>query len=88
MMFKNIESKIKLRDLYEKDKERLLEKCNRKIIEIDKNIDLLDIDDSLERKYMLGMYAKENFRKCKDMSIEDAFLYADNLFKEEDGKDV
>jgi len=83
-MFNEIQGQLCFRGLYEERKDRLTEQYNDDMSAIDTAIEALNIDEVMERKYNLAVYAKSEFRKCKDMTLEEAYKYADHLMAKED----
>jgi len=79
-----ISNKLNKRDAYENRKLEIMTKCQKELDAIDKNIKLLDIDIVTERAYNTAMYAIENFDRCKDMSVVEAYEYVDYLFKKQE----
>lgn len=83
-MFSDVKDKLLvMKDLQYRRDEIDLAYAND-ITEIEELMANVRLDDKILRQYNIGLYAIENYRKCNKMSVEEAYLYVDNLFKIEE----
>jgi len=83
-MFKNLETKLKNKTLLLNKLEELHLEYQERVSSIVERIDAMEVDEVFERKYNVALYAIDNFAKCKDMSVEEAIQYVEELFKREE----
>ena len=83
-MFEDFENKLQeLAKLRDKQDEIDLAYANDTAA-IETAISDIGLDDNTMRKYAVGKFAIDNYRKCKNMSVEEAYLFVDNLFAVEE----
>jgi len=79
--FNRIRFKIEERERLELEADRITAEYNNSITEITSQIADLDIDHKYEVAYNIGVYAKENYKKCENMTIYEAYKYVDMLME-------